>query len=132
METVKSHLSKAAIDSGWERQVSRALDESPRVHGWVKNARLDFTIPYEHQGRKHDFIPDFVMSLRDAAGAPSDEHLVVEVKGLEREADRSKDVGAQRWIAAVNHWGKLGRWRYVKIHSPHDLESVLGADPGPT
>jgi len=21
---------------------------------------------------------------------------------------------------------KLGRWHYVKIHSPHDLESVLG------
>ena len=131
VETVRSHLSKAVVDSGWERQVSRALDESSRVHAWVKNARLDFTIPYEHQGRKHDFIPDFIVTLRDAAGAPSDDHLVIEVKGLEREADRSKDVGAQRWIAAVNHWGKLGRWRYVKLHSPHDLMSVLGADPGP-
>ncbi len=131
LETVKSHLSKAVVDSGWERQVARALDESPRVCGWVKNARLDFTIPYEHQGRKHDFIPDFVVDLRDGDGAPSDDHLVVEVKGLEREADRSKDVGARRWIAAVNHWGKLGRWRYAKIHSPHDLISLLGNDPGP-
>ena len=69
------------------------------------------------------------MSMRDAGGAPSDKHLVVEVEGLKREADRSKDVGAQRWIAAVNHWGKLGRWRYVKIHSPHDLHSVLGQSP---
>jgi type III restriction enzyme len=60
---------------------------------------------------EHDFIPDFIVALNDAAGARSDDHLVVEVKGLEREADRSKDVGAQRWIAAVNHWGKLGRWR---------------------
>jgi type III restriction enzyme len=117
------------IPDGSERW--RALDESDRVHSWVKNARLDFTIPYEHQGRKHDFIPDFIVDLRDASGARSDEHLVVEVKGLEREADRSKDVGAQRWIAAVNHWGKLGRWRYVKLHSPHDLVSVLGDDPGP-
>ena len=57
--------------------------------------------------------------------------LGMEVKGLEREADRSKDVGAKRWIDAVNHWGKLGHWRYAKIHSPHDLISVLGDDPGP-
>jgi len=71
------------------------------------------------------------VDLRDAAGAASGDHLIVQVKGLEREADRSKDVGAQRWIAAVNHWGKLGRWRYVKLHSPHDLVSVLGDDPGP-
>lgn len=131
VETLKSHLSKAVVDSGWERQVARALDESPRIHAWVKNARLDFTIPYEHQGRKHDFTPDFIVELRQADGTRSHDHLVVEVKGLEREADRSKDAGAHRWIAAVNHWGKLGQWRYAKIHSPHDLVSVLGDDPGP-
>ena len=130
--TLKSHLSKAVVDSGWERQVAIALDESSHVRAWVKNAKLSFTIPYEHQGRRHEFIPDFVVALRDARGEPSDEHLVVEVKGLEREADRSKDVGAQRWMAAVNHWGKLGRWRYAKIHSPHDLVSVLNGDPGPS
>ncbi len=45
VETVKSHLSKAVVDSGWERQVARALDESARVDAWMKNARLDFTIP---------------------------------------------------------------------------------------
>jgi hypothetical protein len=31
-----------------------------------------------------------------------------------------------RWIAAVNHWGRLGHWNYAKIHSPHQLEVVLG------
>lgn len=29
-------------------------------------------------------------------------------------------------------WGKLGKWGYAKIHSPHDLLNVLGGDPGPT
>ena len=48
------------------------------------------------------------------------------MKGLEREQDRSKDVGAQRWIAAVNHWGKLGHWRYVKIHSPYQFRTAIG------
>ena len=130
VETFKSHLSRAVVDSGWERTVAVALDESPRVHSWVKNVRLDCTIPYDHQGHRHDFTPDFLVDLRGASGVPNDEHLVLEVKGLEREADRSKDVGAARWIDAVNHWGKLGHWRYAKIHSPHDLLSVLGDDPG--
>lgn len=30
-----------------------------------------------------------------------------------------------RWIVAVNHWGRPGHWRYLKIHSPHQLEVVL-------
>jgi type III restriction enzyme len=124
--TVKSQISHAVIDSGWERTVGRALDESPRVAAWAKNVRLDFTIPYQHNGAGHAFIPDFLCRLRDTAGAPSDEYVIVEVKGLEREADRSKDVGAKRWIDAVNHWGKLGWWRYAKIRTPHELSGVLG------
>jgi len=35
-------------------------------------------------------------------------------------------VGAVRWQDAVNHWGKLGRWSYVKIHTPYQLSQVLG------
>lgn len=46
----------------------------------------------------------------------------------EREQDRSKDVGAARWIAAVNHWARLGRWRCVKIHSPHQATPALAPD----
>jgi type III restriction enzyme len=128
LPAIKSHLSHAVVDSGWERRVATALDESARVHAWVKNVRLGFTIPYQHQGRSHGLIPDFLCVLREASGAPSDEHLVIEVKGLEREQDRSKDVGASRWQDAVNHWGKLGRWRYVKIYSPFQLKEALGVE----
>ena len=64
------------------------------------------------------------MELHDARREDAVEHVVIEVKGLEREQDRSKDVGAARWIAAVNHCGKLGSWRYARIHSPHDLAAV--------
>ncbi len=89
-------------------------------------------------------VPDFLVELADAAGADGSvegrgsasrdgeatrgtgEHLVIEVKGLEREQDRAKEVGVGRWIAAVNRWGRLDRWRFAKIHSPHDL----GRGPG--
>lgn len=46
----------------------------------------------------------------------------------ERERDRSKDVGAARCIAAVNHSARLGHWRYVKIHSTHQLTAALAPD----
>ena len=124
--TLRSHLSQAVCDSGWERTVARALDESPRVVAWAKNHRLGFEVPYLHSGVAHSFIPDFLVDLAAPDGEDGVEHLVVEVKGLEREQDRSKDVGAARWIAAVNHWGRLGHWRYSKIHSPHELRAVLG------
>ena len=61
--------------------------------------------------------------VRDGTG--SGEHLVLEVKGLEREQDRAKQVGMRRWIDAVNHRGRLGRWRFEKLYSPHDLARVL-------
>ena len=126
--TLKSQLSHAVVDSGWERTVARALDESPRVSAWVKNVRLGFTVPYQHQGTRHDFLPDFIAALRGADGSQAAEggvRLVIEVKGLEREPDRSKDVGMERWIDAVNHWGRLGHWRYVKLRSPHDIDQNL-------
>jgi type III restriction enzyme len=116
---LRSHLSHAVVDSGWERTVARALDESPLVRAWAKNERLGLTMPYRHGLTQHHHTPDFLVALTDGTV------LVVEVKGLEREQDRSKEVGARRWVDAVNHWGKLGRWRYAKIHSPHQLESVL-------
>jgi type III restriction enzyme len=122
LPTQKSHLSYAVYDSGWEAQVAKALDESPRVRAWAKNFRLGLEIPYQHKGVAHAFVPDFLVDLRshDDDSAVVD-HLLVEVKGLEREQDRSKDVGAQ----LVNHWGKLGHWRYVKIHSLYQLKSAI-------
>ena len=128
--TVRSHLSQAICDSGWEATVARALDESVRVRAWVKNHRLGFEIPYSFRGEAHAYTPDFLVELigpagGDGAGRDGGEHLVIEVKGLEREQDRAKEIGMRRWIDAVNHWGRLGRWRFEKLHSPHDLGRVL-------
>ena len=124
--TVKSHLSQAVCDSGWEARVARALDESPRVRAWAKNHRLGFEIPYLHLGAPHTYTPDFLVEVLSPDRPGGVEHLVVEVKGLEREQDRSKDVGAARWIAAVNHWGRMGTWRYVKVRTPFGLRQALG------
>ncbi len=79
-------------------------------------------------GEAHAYTPDFLVELVGPGvgpGADTSEHLVIEVKCLEREQDRAKQVGMQRWIDAVNRWGRLGRWRFEKLHSPHDLDRGL-------
>ncbi|NIR60729.1 MAG: hypothetical protein GWO02_15090, partial [Gammaproteobacteria bacterium] len=51
--------------------------------------------------------------------------LVLEIKGEETEEDRAKHEAATRWEAAVNHWGKLGRWRFHPCRDPQALRSEL-------
>ena len=50
---------------------------------YVKNDHLGFTIPYVHQGRSHDYIPDFLVRLE-----PRDDEdlrtLIVEVSGSQK------------------------------------------------
>jgi hypothetical protein len=100
----------------------------------VRNHRLGFEIPYSFRGQAHAYTADFLVELAvpalgsspGAGDRPgSGEHVVIEVKGMEREQDRAKQVGMQRWVDAVNHWGRLGHWRFEKLHSPHDLDRVL-------
>ena len=33
------------------------------VDAFVKNAGLDFAIPYLHNGQMHDYMPDFIVQL---------------------------------------------------------------------
>jgi len=123
--SLRSHVLQAVCDPGWERTVARALDKSPRVLAWAKNHGPGFEVPYLHSGVTHSFIPDFLVDVAAPGRGDRVEHLVVEVKGPGRAQDRSRDVGAARWIAAVNHWARLGRWRYAKLNAPHDLMRVL-------
>jgi type III restriction enzyme len=37
---------------------------------------------------------------------------LLEVKGFEDDKTKAKHGAAKRWVAAVNNWGKLGRWDF--------------------
>ncbi len=39
-------------------------EHSPHVAAYAKNDHLGFTIPYIHEGRSHDYVPDFLLRLR--------------------------------------------------------------------
>jgi len=67
---------------------------------------------------------DFLVRLATPRGTP-DLTLVLEVKGFEDNKTTAKHEGAQRWVRAVNNWGKLGRWAFHVCRNPQTLELEL-------
>jgi type III restriction enzyme len=104
----------------WEQQAAQYLDSSPYVGAWVKNAGLGFGIPYEDNGMRHEYLPDFLVRLvGDTA-----RHVIVETKGHDPLAD-VKRAAAERWVGAVNADGQWGDWHYCLTYQPADLPQQL-------
>jgi type III restriction enzyme len=138
----KSHLNHVVLDgvrgNSWEEALATFLEHDPRVRAYVKNERLGFTIPYVHEGRTHDYIPDFLVSLQ---GSDSVERtLVVEVSGGRKSPGPTEaKAGTARnlWSPAVNNTGDFGLWGYAEVHNPKDelhllslaIDSLLGIQP---
>ena len=121
--TVKSHVSHVVVDSGWEHSIAFQLEKIPDVIAYVKNDRLDFTIPYEYEGAMHNYIPDYIIRLR--LDDISEVNLILEIKGFEDEQDRAKKAAARRWIEAVNNHGGFGKWALRECRSPYTLPKIL-------
>lgn len=132
----KSHLNHVVLDgprgNTWEEGLAQHLERDERVSAYVKNERLGFTIPYVHEGRSHEYVPDFLVRL-----VPRDEEdeartLIVEVSGSQKSPGPTKakaETARGQWCAAVNNWGEHGRWGYVEVHDPwkewHLLDSAI-------
>jgi type III restriction enzyme len=112
-----------ADHSKWEHTVAYYLEKSPHVVSYVKNDHLDFVIPYEFIGHRHNYLPDYLVLLRWEDGALL--NVILEVKGFESEQDRAKQAAAQRWVRAVNHHGGFGTWALAVCREPHKLEWLL-------
>ncbi|MEM4494337.1 MAG: DEAD/DEAH box helicase family protein [Candidatus Caldarchaeum sp.] len=122
--TTKSHISHVVADSPiWEHTAAFQLEQMPEVISYVKNERLDFTIPYEWLGKRREYRPDYIALLKKPNGEHI--HVIIEIKGLENEEDRQKRIAAQKWVKAVNYWGGLGKWTYLVCKNPHELSLQL-------
>ncbi|GAK60595.1 type III restriction-modification enzyme, R/helicase subunit [Candidatus Vecturithrix granuli] len=128
LTNAKCPLSHIVLDSGWERNVAQALEHLPQVQAYVKNAHLDFTIPYTYQGQDRRYTPDFIAKVDDGRGAGDLLHLVIEVSGEPRD-DKAAKVSTIKnlWIPAVNNSGQFGRWAYLEITDPYQAISGLQA-----
>jgi len=118
--TQKSHINLVAADTGsWEQAAAFALEASDLVVAYARNEGLEFCIPYEFLGVPNWYYPDFLVRLVDGTT------LILEIKGQENEQDRAKYAAADRWVSAVNNWGKLGRWRRWVCKEPMRLQEEL-------
>lgn len=108
---VKSHVNAVMPDTAkWEQSAAYQLDTNDLVHSFVKNAGLGFAIPYLHNGEQHEYLPDFVVRL---AGG-EERYLILETKGYD-PLKEVKTQASQRWVRAVNAYGKFGSWDYVLV-----------------
>jgi type III restriction enzyme len=91
--TTKSHISHVVLDAPqWEHSVAYQLERMPEVIAYARNDHLDFTIPYEWQGARHEYRPDYLIRWRCEDG--SELKVILEVKGFETEQDRQKEIAA--------------------------------------
>lgn len=128
---VKSHLNHVVLDglrgNSWEEALAQALEADNRVHSYVKNERLDFTIPYVHAGRTHEYVPDFLVKLKTEP-EKTELTLIVEVSGTQKSPGPTlakAETARNQWCAAVNNWGEFGRWGYVEVGEPKTYEKRL-------
>jgi len=117
-DTEKSHINRVAQDSNWETELAQKLESMPEVVSYAKNQGLNLKIPYTFEGRAANYVPDFLIRLRDGASTGGDDllTLLLEVSG-EAKREKAAKVAAARdlWVPAVNHWGGLGRWAFLEV-----------------
>ncbi len=122
--TTKSHISHVVLDAPkWEHTAAFQLERMLEVTAYVRNDHLDFTIPYEWQGMKHEYRPDYLVRYQEKAG--EEIKVILEIKGFETEQDRQKEVGAKRWVKAINHHGEFGKWVYCICRDPKRLREAI-------
>ena len=125
----KCHLSYVVADSDWEHKLAQTLDGMPEVEAYAKNQGLGFLIPYTFEGGAANYMPDFIVRVRDGGAEPL--NLIVEVTG-ERRKDKAAKVAAAAtlWVPAVNSEGRFGRWAFLEVTDPYEAGSLIRAKFG--
>ena len=117
--TERSHINQCVYDSAWEATEAYTLDHSDLVDAWVKNDHLGFEVFYVHAGVVRKYWPDYLIRLANGT------MLVLEVKGREREEDRTKRRYMEEWCEAVNEHGGFGSWECAISWRPSDIHDIL-------
>lgn len=118
--TTKSHLNQTVLDTQtWESAAAFRLEESPHVEFYARNDHLGLAIGYEYDDGSHWYEPDFLVRLTNGLT------LILETKGYEPDRDDAKREAANRWVSAVNNWGKMGEWAFHVCRDPQRLGADL-------
>ena len=119
--TVASHLNHVACDTGaWEQAATFRLETLAKagvVCCYARNDHLEFNIPFELYGTPRAYEPDFIVRMVNGL------NVVLEIKGRSHDDTDVKHQAARRWMAAVNHWGRLGEWAFLVCRDPQRLDA---------
>lgn len=99
--TTKSHVDYVVADTeSWEQICAKVLEDLPEVLCYVKNAFLDFKIPYLKEGKTSHYLPDFLARVRTPGGQTV--NLLIEVTGMNKDKAAKKLYTESYWLPAVN------------------------------
>lgn len=124
-EATKTHLNLVVADTiSWEQSAAYQLDHHPVVRSFVKNHGLQFAIPYLHNGKASEYLPDFVARIE----SEDEQYLIAEIKGADWEGTAEiKAHAAIRWCNAVNATKRFGHWTYFLALNVAELVAHLNS-----
>jgi len=117
--TKHSHVNLVVADTeSWEQIAAKTLDElHPQVISYVKNAFLDFKIPYCKDGKENPmYEPDFIARCKTGSGKTI--NLIIEITGMSKDKTEKRWYVENRWLPAVNAVrDKYGyhTWNFMEI-----------------
>jgi type III restriction enzyme len=119
----KSHVNWVVLDSDWEAELCRVVENHPRVKSYVKNHNLGLEVPYRYGSEMRRYIPDFIVRVDDGHGQDDLLNLIVEIKGYRREdAKEKKSTMDTYWIPGVNNSKEHGRWAFAEFTDVYEIE----------
>lgn len=124
-DSEKCHINYVVADTdSWEQKMAQTLEDLEEVVCYAKNYNMGFMIPYTFNGEEHNYIPDFIIRIKDQNPDPL--NLIVEVTG-EKKKDKIAKVEAARtlWVPAVNNHGGFGRWAFLEISDPWNAKNII-------
>lgn len=120
----KCHVNWVILDSDWEAELCRVVEQHPQVRAYVKNHNLGFEVPYRYGSESRRYLPDFIVLVDDGHGDNDLLHLVVEIKGYRREdAKEKKSTMDTYWVPGVNNLGTFGRWAFAELRDVYEIET---------
>jgi type III restriction enzyme len=127
----RCHVNWAILDSDWEGEFCRVVENHPRVRSYVKNHNLGLEVPYRFGSDKRKYRPDFIVRVDDGHGDDDLLNLVVEIKGYRGEdAAVKKTTMDTYWVPGVNHLKTYGRWAFVELRDLYKIQSDFSAKIG--
>jgi len=122
--TKKSHISHVVFDSTWEASEAFEFDRNENVLSWAKNDHLGFVINYIFRGVIHKYYPDFLIKLINGV------NLVLEVKGMDDQQNRTKRQYLDEWVKAINSDGRFGDWSWDVSFRTSDIKDIIKKHSG--